>query len=124
MRELARLPLDRAAFRERYGPWAVIAGASEGTGECYARELAEMGINLVLVSRRQPALQALGEALQAEHGIDFRAVAQDLTEPGAGQRIVEAAAGLMSAFTFRMPGPMALPAFSKTARNWRTALCG
>jgi short-subunit dehydrogenase len=94
MRELARLPLDKIAFREKYGPWAVIAGASEGTGECYARELAEMGINLVLVSRRQAALEALGEALKAEYGIDYRAVAQDLTEDGAGLRIVEAAAGL------------------------------
>lgn len=93
MRELARLPLDQEAFRDRYGPWAVIAGASEGTGECYARELAAMGINLVLVSRRQPALQALGEALKAEFGIDYRAVAQDLTEDGAGLRIVTAAAG-------------------------------
>ncbi len=94
MRELVHLPLDKAAFREKFGPWAVIAGASEGTGECYARELAKMGINLVLVSRRQPALEALGEALKAEHGIEYRAVAQDLTEQGAGLRIVEAAAGL------------------------------
>lgn len=94
MRELTRLPLDKAAFRERYGPWAVIAGASEGTGECYARELAEMEVNLVLVSRRREALEALGKALNAEHGIDYRAVVQDLTEQDAGLRIVEAAAGL------------------------------
>lgn len=94
MRELARLPLDKAAFRDRYGPWAVIAGASEGTGECYARELAAMGINLILVSRRHAALEALGAALGAEYGIEYRAVAQDLTEDGAGLRIVEAAAGL------------------------------
>ncbi|MCW1402511.1 SDR family NAD(P)-dependent oxidoreductase [Novosphingobium sp. MW5] len=94
MRPLARLPLDKGAFRDKYGPWAVIAGASEGTGECYARELAEMGINLVLVSRRQGALDLLGEALKAEYGIDYLAVAQDLTEDGAGLRIVEAAAGL------------------------------
>ena len=91
MRPLARLPLDAAAFRERYGPWAVIAGASEGTGACYARELAAMGINLLLVSRRQPALEALGEALKAEFGIAYRTLAQDLTEAGAGLRIVEAA---------------------------------
>lgn len=94
MRPLARLPLDKAAFRDKYGLWAVIAGASEGTGECYARELAEMGINLVLVSRRQGALDLLGEALKAEYGIAYRAVAQDLTEDGAGLRIVEAAADL------------------------------
>ena len=94
MRDLPQLPLDKAEFRKKFGPWAVIAGASEGTGECYARELAGMGINLVLVSRRQGALEALGESLKAEHGIDYRAVAQDLTEDGAGLKIVEAAAGL------------------------------
>ena len=94
MRTLTRLPLDTAAFREKYGPWAVIAGASEGTGECYARELAAMGISLVLVSRRQSALETLGETLKAEHGIDYRAIAQDLAAPEAGQRIVDAAAGL------------------------------
>jgi len=94
MRELTRLPLDQAAFADKYGPWAVIAGASEGTGECYARQLAQMGINLVLVSRRLPALEALGNELADVHGISFRAIAQDLTEPGAGQRIVEAAADL------------------------------
>ena len=94
MRDLARLPLDKSSFQDRYGPWAVIAGASEGTGECYARELAEMGINLVLVSRRQAALEALGAALKAEFGIEFRAVKQDLTEVGAGQQIVKSAAGL------------------------------
>jgi len=94
MRDLPQLPLDTAAFAKKYGPWAVIAGASEGTGECYARELAAMGINLILVARREQALNALGEALKAEHGIDYRAVVQDLTEDGAGLRIVEAAAGL------------------------------
>jgi short-subunit dehydrogenase len=94
MRPLARLPLDAAAFRERYGPWAVIAGASEGTGECYARDLAAMGINLVLVSRRLTALDELGEALRSKFGIATRSVAQDLAETGAGLRIVEAAADL------------------------------
>ena len=94
MRELIRQPLDSVAFSAKYGPWAVIAGASEGTGECYARELAAMGINLVLVSRRRPALKALGEKLKAAHGIEYRAVDQDLTEKDAGLHIVEAAAGL------------------------------
>ena len=94
MRELVRQPLDSVAFNAKYGPWAVIAGASEGTGECYARELAAMGINLILVSRRLPALEALGEKLNAAHGIEYRAVAQDLTEQDAGSRIVEAADGL------------------------------
>jgi uncharacterized protein len=94
MRALAPLPLDVTAFAARYGPWAVIAGASEGTGACYARELAAMGINLVLVSRRQEALEALGAELQASFGIEYRAVVVDLASEGAGVQILEAAAGL------------------------------
>ena len=94
MRELARLPIDAEAFAAKYGPWAVIAGASEGTGECYARELAAMGINLVLVSRRSDALEALGAELKAKHGIEYRTLAQDLSAEGAGLNILEAAVGL------------------------------
>jgi uncharacterized protein len=94
MRALAPLALDTPAFAAKYGPWAVIAGASEGTGACYARELAAMGINLVLVSRRKEALNTLGAELKDKHGIEFRAVALDLTNEGAGLQIVDAAAGL------------------------------
>lgn len=94
MRELARLPLNEAGFREKFGSWAVIAGASEGTGECYARQLAGMGFNLLLISRRRPALENLGEELKAKHGVDYRALAQDLSEDGAGRRIVAAASEL------------------------------
>ena len=94
MRELARLPLDAVAFAAKYGPWAVIAGASEGTGACFAEELAAMGLNLALVSRRPEALEALGARLKAAHGIEYRAIAQDLSEPGAGEAIVAACAGL------------------------------
>jgi uncharacterized protein len=94
MRELAQIPLDGSAFAARYGPWAVIAGASEGTGACFAEELAEMGINLVLVARRADALDALGARLKASHGVEFRAIVQDLSAPGAGEMIVAACAKL------------------------------
>lgn len=94
MQSLARLPLDADAFARRYGPWAVIAGASEGTGACYARALAALGFNLVLVSRRLHALKALGAELTAEHGITVHPLALDLSVPDAGLKIVEAAAGL------------------------------
>ena len=92
MRALDRLPLDAAAFAERFGPWAVIAGASEGTGACFAEQLAAIGVNLVLVARRAEALAALAGKLAAEHGVECRTLVQDLTEDGAGGAIVAATA--------------------------------
>jgi short-subunit dehydrogenase len=84
-------PLDRAAAKSKYGPWAVIAGASDGTGEHFARELAAMGINLVLSARREPVLRTLGDELQAAHGIEYRIHVQDLMDEDAGLRLLEAA---------------------------------
>ena len=91
---LDRLPLDGGAFAAKFGPWAVIAGASEGTGACFAEQLAAMGINLVLVARRAEALAALGAKLTADHGVECRPLVQDLTEVGAGRKIVAATADL------------------------------
>jgi short-subunit dehydrogenase len=94
MRKIDLPPFDGAAFAAKYGPWAVIAGASEGTGACYAEQLAALGINLVLISRRQEALDALGQRLAAAHGIEYRALVADLTEAGMGTRLVDATADL------------------------------
>ncbi len=39
--------------RERHGPWAVIAGASDGLGEEFAHHAAAAGVNCILVARRE-----------------------------------------------------------------------
>ena len=41
----------------KYGPWALIAGGSEGVGAEFARLLAQAGLNLVLVARTAAALE-------------------------------------------------------------------
>ena len=53
------------AFKEKYGPWAVITGASSGIGRDFARHLAIQGLNLVLVARRAERLQTIALGLES-----------------------------------------------------------
>jgi short-subunit dehydrogenase len=69
------------AWTERYGPWAVVAGASEGIGAAFAQALAARGLNLVLVARRAAQLEALAGELASQHGVQTRALALDLAKP-------------------------------------------
>lgn len=65
-------------FKEKYGPYALVAGASEGLGEAFARALAKRGLNLILIARRRDKLSALSEALRHEHDIDVQFADLDL----------------------------------------------
>lgn len=60
---------------------ALITGASSGIGAALARLHAAKGGNLVLVARTRPALQALKEELEREHGIAALVLAADLSDP-------------------------------------------
>ena len=63
---------------ERYGAWALIAGASEGLGATYARALAGRGMNLVLAARRREPLDKLAEEIRGSLGVDVRCYDGDL----------------------------------------------
>lgn len=68
------------SFSEQYGPWAIVAGASEGLGEAFAREIAARGANVVLVARRQEVVKSLAEDIARTSSIETRAIAADLSD--------------------------------------------
>ena len=74
----------------QFGPWAVVTGASSGIGRAFAHQIADAGINVVLVARRLSILQEVGAELARDYGVDFRAVGVDLSDPGMLTPIAQA----------------------------------
>lgn len=81
-------------FVDRYGPWALVAGASEGVGAAYARAIADRGLNVALLARRREVLDEVASSIRSASGIETRTLAIDLSEPGAASNVLEATAGL------------------------------
>ena len=77
-------------FAERYGPWAVVMGASEGTGREFARQIAAQGVPSILIARREQPLKALAKEIRDESGIECLTATIDLAACEAPDRIVEA----------------------------------
>jgi uncharacterized protein len=81
-------------FRDRYGEWAVVAGASEGVGLAFAHAIAEHHVNTVLVSRRASVLDAEAEIIRDRWPVATRTLTVDLAEGTAASDIVEGTADL------------------------------
>jgi short-subunit dehydrogenase len=74
---------------EAAGHWALVTGASSGIGREFAIQLAEKGMNVVLVARRLERLEALAVQLRDKHGVQVEAIGADLTQPGAVGQVKE-----------------------------------
>lgn len=78
---------------DRYGPWAVVLGGSEGVGASFAEQLAQDGFDLVLVARKPDALEATAARVR-EAGVEVRTLSLDLTDPDSVVALTEATADL------------------------------
>jgi len=74
------------SFRESYGPWALIAGASEGTGASFARQIAAEGVNCILIARREGPLAELADELRGM-GVEAVTASVDLSADDAAERL-------------------------------------
>ncbi len=73
------------------GQSALITGASQGIGSGLARAFAEEGVNLHLTARSADRLEELKRMIVAEHDVEVALHPLDLTEPGACERLADAA---------------------------------
>ncbi len=73
--------------KQQFGPWALVTGASSGIGREFARQIAASGIHVVAVARRLHLLEDLGRQLDAEFGVQCRAVQADLSVDGFLEKV-------------------------------------
>ena len=81
------------SFKEKYGPIALVAGASEGLGAAWAKALAVRGLDLVLVARRQELLDTVADELRSQYKILVWTISCDLAEPDATAYIIKSLEG-------------------------------
>ena len=65
-------------FSERYGPWALIAGGAQGSGEAYCRHVGAQGLNVVVLDISPDALKEFVPTLEREYGVECLGVEIDL----------------------------------------------
>jgi uncharacterized protein len=73
--------VTNTTFADKYGPWAVVLGASEGLGEAFAYGVAARGVNVVVAARRAEPLQRVADAVANKAAVETRAVTLDLADP-------------------------------------------
>lgn len=99
--------MDRrqGSFGERYGPWAVVAGGSDGIGAAFGEALVRRGLAVLLIARSESKLAAQAARLQAIAGTSsapegrvqagegadrVRTLVADLTSPDVAAQVARA----------------------------------
>lgn len=77
---------DKKLDLNKYGPWALVVGGSDGSGEAFVRRLAAQGFKVVIAARRPEPLNALADDLRAQ-GAEIRTVSVDMVKPDALDRV-------------------------------------
>lgn len=77
-------------FKQKYGDWAVVTGASDGIGREVAIELAKKGLNVVIVARRQNLLDQVKDQIAKVAQVQVKTLALDLSAGGSSSDLLNA----------------------------------
>ncbi|KAL4224488.1 hypothetical protein ACF0H5_015189 [Mactra antiquata] len=91
---LSRFDSIGTYFRSK-GEWAVVTGATDGIGKEYASQLAQAGMNVVLISRTESKLQDVASAIESKNKVKTKIIVADFSHgPGIYDSIKAKLAGL------------------------------
>jgi short-subunit dehydrogenase len=79
----------RTFNKKKYGPWALVTGASSGIGKALSTQLAGNGLNIVAVARNADNLNKLKKELEHSYNINVKTIAADLSNSKSYELINE-----------------------------------
>jgi len=79
-----------ADFLDRYGQWALVAGAAEGIGAAFCEELAHKGMNVILVDVKHAEMETLAKKLEIRYTIKTIRLIIDLALETAPEQCMKA----------------------------------
>ncbi len=85
-------------FKVKYGPWALVAGGSEGIGGAYSDFLASQGLNVIILALDQQSLDIKSTELEEKYGVETLCIEIDLSNPKLLEIVKEKTKGLEVGF--------------------------
>lgn len=79
---------EKERLLKKYGPWAIITGASSGIGFELAKQLADTGFNLLIHARSSSRLETAAEYLQSRYPVTIKVIAADVSETDGIDKII------------------------------------
>ncbi len=80
--------MNNLEFKEKYGSWAIVTGATNGIGRAFVEELILLKFNIVIIGRNQDALSELSKKIE-KNNLKSSPLNLDLSLPSSLDKIFE-----------------------------------